>query len=249
MRLLITGHSGFIGQHLLQALSINLPPGLISNIITPSRDEVDLESKGAANKIIEVFQPTHVLHLAWAMTSEKNYDQGHSHAEWSKRTLLLARELSEVGIISWVVGTGLEHYGFNENLSPYGLAKLKLKKDIIDLDSPLCRWISMPFIFSLFHQRPRLMKSCLQGEPLAFPDMEQDYLDVRDVAVQLKNIICNSSYQVSSISSFKRTANSIVCSQISSKKNDTLLNSCSCQDSGQLLLSATDTFFTEMLLY
>jgi hypothetical protein len=248
MKLLITGHTGFIGQHLLQALSTNLPSGLISAIITPSRDELDLESEGHATKIIEIFQPTHVLHLAWATTNEKNYDQGLSHAEWSKRTLLLAKKLSEAGIISWVVGTGLEHEGFNENLSPYGLAKLKLKADIIDLNSPLCRWISMPFIFSLFHQRPRLMQSCLQGEPLAFPDTEQDYLDVRDVALQLKNIVYASSSQVSSISSFTTTANSIVCSQVSLKMSNTLLNSCSCQDSEQLSLSAADTFFTAMLL-
>jgi hypothetical protein len=248
MRLLITGHTGFVGRHLLRLLSNGTLNSPVKKLITPSSNDLDLLSGMAADQIIKTLQPTHVLHLAWARTGLEYYDLADSHKIWGDRTFSLVRDLSDSGIISWVVGTGLEAHDNAGGLSPYGLAKAELRNGVIQLDSSSSRWISLPYIFSVFHQRPRLVNSYLQGNSPLYPHKEEDYLEIRDVARQLANIVFTDSDQACSISSQRQTSNVKLCSQIKRRSGEEEFKSCSCLDGYMLSSDESGSFYTSLLL-
>lgn len=248
MRLLITGSTGFIGRHVMWVMEKNKLIDQSLMVITPTSVELNLLSPSAASRLIDRLKPTHILHLAWAETGIKNYDQSEKHALWSNSTYQLISELSKAGIVNWVVGTGLELDVKNRALSPYGIAKLELKRGIIDLDSTFARWISMPYVFSLFHERPRIVRSCLQSEALIFPESIHDYLEIRDVAHQIVRIVYESEAQIESVTSNRQTSNALLCSKILEKKNTLMFRTCTCEDkNGQISLDS-ENYFTSLLL-
>jgi hypothetical protein len=249
MKILITGDTGFVGTH-------------FRNLVANDHEQyspIDLElAKGSSrfnlldpDKAFAVIEPlslTHVLHLAWSSSASSQYDKGQSHSQWADATLALVKKLSRAGIVSWVVGTGLEGEKQESKISPYGEAKLKLKSDVLSLGDSSCRWISMPYIFSIHHQRPRVLKSCLEGEAPMFPDVEKDYLEIRDVALQLRNIVRANSSPISSVSSRTRIKNSVLCEQVVTKRNHRILSSCFCQTGYVPSSTNSDTHFTSLLL-
>jgi hypothetical protein len=249
MKILITGDTGLIGTHFR---------GLVANDYEQSAP-IDLElAKGSSRfnllnpdksfAVIESLRLTHVLHLAWSSTESSQYDKGEAHFQWANATLALVKKLSSAGIVSWVVGTGLEGEKLEPKVSPYGEAKLKLKSDVLSLGDSSCRWISMPYIFSIHHQRPRVLKSCLEGEAPLFPDVEKDYLEIRDVALQLRNIVRADSSPISSVSSRTRIKNSVLCEQVIAKRNHRILSSCFCQTGNAPSSTISDTHFTSLFL-
>lgn len=248
MRILITGSNGFIGIHLLEALSNQQVLASDVEILTPSRRELDVLSSTAAYRIKKDFKPTHVLHLAWARTGGVDYDQGVIHNEWSERTSLLVNELAEMEIASWIIGTGLESKVNNFELSSYGAAKLLLKNSLDLVGNSFLGWITMPFIFSFLHRRPRMIKAIDAGGKLRSPDEEHDYLEIRDVAFQLKNLILSEGVQNGTISSDRQTSNLALCSSFLNKKDTYIGSSCSCALSTDKLASSSNIAFTSFAL-
>lgn len=248
MHLLITGASGFIGQHLLHALKSLQTEVSPFSVSTLDSNEIDLLSRDASHQIVDRIKPTHVLHLAWANTSGAKYDLGSSHSNWTDATFSIIRDLSHLGIVNWGIGTGLELDGQVTGLSPYGKSKLDLKKSVIELNDPLCRWISMPYVFSIFHNRPRVMLSCLQSEVLEFPDLRHDYLEVRDVAYQLIHIVSTNDSIISSVSSGNQISNIELCSKVLEKAKHQLFESCSCVENNNVTRNESLSFFTAALM-
>ena len=248
MKLLVTGSSGFIGQHLLRTLAVGNTKSNGLSLVTLPRHSLNLLSENAAQMIFEKVQPTHVLHLAWASTAGSNYDEGVSHEEWSESTLSMISHLSSLGVVNWGVGTGLENDANASVMSPYGVAKLQLKESVLNLDSSLSRWISMPYIFSTFHERPRVVRSCLQSDLLKSPDSVHDYLEVRDVAFQLAHMITNQSERVASITSRRMTSNSDFCLKVKEKMTHQIFQSCSCVDDAVRHHEGSPDFYTTLFL-
>lgn len=249
MKLLITGDTGFIGTHLQK---LRLPKiHAISSVdveLASGRTRFNLLDLDATLAVIESMQLSHVLHLAWNSTASSHYEEEDSHFEWAEATYSLVSKLANLGIVSWVVGTGLEDKNRNTSLSPYAHAKLNLKSELLSLDNNYCRWISMPYVFSLYHQRPRVLKSCLDGNFPLFPDAEMDYLEIRDVAFQITNIIENSSSRISAVSSGMKIKNSVLCEQVRANRHSDSLSSCSCRPGHVHLPIHSGTQFTSLLL-
>jgi nucleoside-diphosphate-sugar epimerase len=247
MRLLITGHSGFIGRHLKLPLADNSKKAVLEDIFLPNRFELDVFSTNAAQTIIQEFQPSHVLHLAWTSTSDPGYDFGDIHESWAQSTFAVALKLSNAGIVSWCVGTGLEVVdGFGN--TPYGAAKSNLKNWVLAADDDLIRWISMPYVFSLFHRRPRIIDACLEGQELRSKQTEVDYLEIRDVAHQISKIVTESDQKLNSVSSYQKISNLDFCRGINRTVTSQLATDCSCRGNSVYDPLQSDTQFTSLLL-
>jgi hypothetical protein len=245
MRLYVTGQTGLIGSHLWQ-MSEPLSGDSNFTLINIPRSEFDLFADSSLDLIID-HQPSHVLHLAWASTSLPNYDDAPVHEEWATRTFALAKSLSRFGIVSWVVGTGLEATPLNEKLSPYGHAKLELKEKVMSSKIDEIRWISMPYIFSSFHERPRIIRNIDNPEKLINPLVEHDYLELRDVAFQLREIIYKDEGVHSHVTSKARVSNINLLKRLSKTQPNEELISCSCCTNKEVI-GQDQTYFTSKCL-
>jgi len=246
MKLFVTGDTGFIGTHFQNYQSDEISS--LDLALSNGRPRFNLLNTDKAFAAITSLKTTHVLHLAWSSTGSSQYEKDSSHFQWAEVTYSLVKRLSDEGIVSWVVGTGLENIEQDLDASPYGEAKLKLKSDILSLNDSCSRWISMPYVFSMYHRRPRILKSSLEGYLPRFPDHELDYLEIRDVAFQIRNIVNNSSSRISAVSSGMKIKNLVLCEQVKANRHHNVLSSCSCHPGHVYLPINSGTHFTSQLL-
>jgi nucleoside-diphosphate-sugar epimerase len=108
---LATGCSGFLGRHCAEALVRNgfrvhavsrTRSGLAADGIT--WHSLDLHVRGAAEKLIAMLRPSHLLHLAW-VTAPDRYRDAAENLDWLEASLALVKTFGEHGGERFV-GTG-----------------------------------------------------------------------------------------------------------------------------------------------
>ena len=213
-RVLITGASGFIGRHCLDAMAIKdydvhavsrRPPESTNAAVT--WHQADLLDYSQIAPLLDKVQPTHLLHLAWIVTPGESYTS-LDNFRWVQSSLTLAEEFVRIGGRRMVVsGSCYEYdqrYGLlQEALTPsaadtaYGACKNALH----DLLTAYCQLtdlcLAWPRIFFLYgpHEHPRRLASSvvcslLNGEQArcSHGRQQRDYLYVEDVAEALAAI-------------------------------------------------------------
>src|SRR5262245_41292478 len=102
-RILLTGASGFVGSHCLEALqaadyevhavySRHEPPR-IANVVVHS---VDLTGQGEVTSLLNMVQPSHLLHFAWYAVPGR-YSSSLENVNWCRVTLEMVQRFAEVG--------------------------------------------------------------------------------------------------------------------------------------------------------
>jgi nucleoside-diphosphate-sugar epimerase len=137
MRVLLTGGSGFIGQHLANALDSKgveiCTIGRKRSADSSKYRNVDLLSTPNLEALIEDSDPTHLIHLAWC-TEHGKYWGSHDNFSWMALTYRLFEAFAKHGgTHAFIAGTCAEYdwrYGYcDEELTPcnpetlYGIAK------------------------------------------------------------------------------------------------------------------------------
>ena len=103
MRVLVTGASGFVGRHCLNALAgtdcevhataRRAPADRARGVIWHEADLLDASSR---HTLIEQVRPTHLLHAAW-MATPGLFWTSLDNVDWVAATALLAREFHRAG--------------------------------------------------------------------------------------------------------------------------------------------------------
>jgi nucleoside-diphosphate-sugar epimerase len=137
MRVLLTGGSGFIGQHLAGALNAEgidvYTLGRTSPRAESNYHNIDLLAKQDFYGLMEAANPTHLIHLAWC-TEHGKYWGSQDNLIWMASTRRLFEAFAKHGgTHAFVAGTCAEYdwrYGYcDEELTPcnpgtlYGIAK------------------------------------------------------------------------------------------------------------------------------
>ena len=216
-KLLILGSTGFIGQHVMKYAPYISDLGY--SISTWQRGiDGSLLDKSAMRKILGTYSPTHILHLAWGgLGINVDYDSD-SHSHWERFTAELIHTSIQNGIQLWNVGTGS--------------TKQLLKNLTLDNTYDFLKWLSIPYVFSVAHSRPRIVNDFLTSQGdflLQNPRTSIDYVEVRDCAKQIVAIIENDDGK----REFKVTSGGLIPNQdfIEKLKNvphDQELVSCDC---------------------
>lgn len=213
MRVLLTGASGFIGGYALEALveqghevcAVARSPG-------PGREDVawyecDLLALGAAERLVEEAQASHLLHLAWYV-QPGSFWSARENEVWIDASLRLLRAFGEgAGRRAVMAGTCAEYawgdeplrerdgeHGQATALEPatlYGACKhathIAAEAVARQLDVSLA-WGRIFFLYGPGEDSARLVcqvaQSLLAGEQVPTTDGEQqrDFMHVRDVA-------------------------------------------------------------------
>lgn len=193
-RVLVTGGGGFIGRHAIDPLRDR---GF--EVIAPSSQEVDLLEPGAAERLVAEVAPSHLLHLAWAV-SDGGYWTAEVNRDWLARTeQLLAAFRASGGERAVTAGTCAEYdwtapSPFVETITPerpsslYGACKLAVSR-LSDAHGRIF------FLFGPGERPERLVSSVvlrlLAGEeaPMSHGRQLRDFLYVADVGTAFAQIL------------------------------------------------------------
>jgi len=208
-RVLITGARGLIGRHttsLLQAKGYEVH-AVSSSPIKESGSgviwhEFDLLDVHRISELIIKIRPSHLLHLAWYVSSGQWSSPNMQHLKWVQSSIELLRSFREQdGERAVFAGTCMEYdwsYGFcSELLTPlnpntfYGQAKSSLytlSNAYANEEGMSCAW-GRPFFLYGSHENksrlvPSVIRSLLSSEPARCSHGNQirDFMFSNDVA-------------------------------------------------------------------
>jgi nucleoside-diphosphate-sugar epimerase len=114
-RVLVTGGTGFVGRHAVDAL---LGMGLAVHVASREEASVaegalahraDLLREGTARELVEAVAPDAILHLAWCVEPGRFWSEP-ANLDWASASLRLARAAAEGGVRRFIgVGTCHEY--------------------------------------------------------------------------------------------------------------------------------------------
>jgi len=207
MKLLLTGASGFIGQHVLNGLqqrgieTVMLGRRRASNSSFAEFIEADLLAVADFSALVKQSQATHLLHLAWYAEHGKFWNSP-LNLRWVDATARLVEAFCEAGGCKVVVAGSCAEYDWSQGycretntpLNPatfYGTAKDAARRLVMAscaLHQVPCAWGRVFLLFGSGENRARLLPSLIdvfRGQRPPFgvnAPAYRDFLHASDVA-------------------------------------------------------------------
>ena len=219
-KVILTGASGFVGQHCLLALArLGYEVHALSlhrQVDTPDDIEIhwhriDVLDADQVTELIKKVGPTHLLHCAWYAEPGKYWEATENY-QWAEASLRLFQTFAKfggqrsVGVGScaeydWAFGRCSE---FSTPLNPastYGVCKNRLRSGLEDLGKETglsAAWARLFFLYGP-HERPErfvpsVINTLLRGETMQCSSREKlrDYVYIKDAAEALVSLLDSS---------------------------------------------------------
>ena len=230
-KVLLTGATGFIGQHCIGTLaSLGYEVHAVSSRKPVDSSggaiwhQADLLQPGSAKPLLAAVKPSHLLHLAWYVVPGKLISSPENFA-WVTASMELAREFAEQGGKRMVVsGSGYEYdwrYGYcSESLTPavpntvYGACKQALSTLLQAFAGTVgvsAAWGRVFFLYGPGEHPDRLVSSVIRGvlagkpAPCSHGRQIRDYMHVQDVADGLVALLDSAVEGAVNVSSGRAT--------------------------------------------
>ncbi len=228
MRILITGGTGFIGQHAVAALAdTEHELAIVSRNARPDEGRtrfvrIDLLDPEAPRSMLQREPPTHLLHLAWE-TAHGHYWTAPENTAWADATCRLLTDFFEYGGVRAVaIGTCAEYdwmvpgkaalSEYSARLSAdtaYARAKLSAYEHAEKLraSGASVAWCRLFFPYGRFEPAerfiPAVTRALIQGEPAKMTNGRQarDFMAARDVGQALAAVLAGDVSGAINISS------------------------------------------------
>ena len=217
MNVLVTGASGFIGRHCVEALSRT--DAMVHCVSRREPDDqtddrvrwhsFDLLSREPVEGLIERIRPTHLLHLAWCVTPG-TYLEDEENFDWVAASLDLVRAFRASGgsrvvctgtcaEYDWSTGAYGEDDAQAEPRNPYAASKAGLRSLLSVMDGLSVVWPRLFFVFGPGEHPDKLVSSAIaafrsgRSPALGDPGAVRDFVYVKDVATALAGLIYDTT--------------------------------------------------------
>ena len=205
MRTLITGASGFIGQHLLQhgltgEIHIHKRQSSVNKVGGVIHHQGDLRDSATLKELASL-RFDRLIHLAWSGLPDLSRANNRENLKMSKN-LISAFTNAGVSEIN-VVGSCLEYGDLEKivseddigaNISEFGVTKLELL-DYLSNNQPNYRWMRIFYAYGPYQHANSLLRQgylhAKRGEILSManPALSKDFIYVGDVASAITALI------------------------------------------------------------
>ncbi|MEK7990169.1 MAG: NAD(P)-dependent oxidoreductase [Thiotrichaceae bacterium] len=214
-KVIVTGATGFIGQHTLLPLKERGfdVHAITSQRCTPKSDlytwhSVDLFTPQAIENLFKKLQPTHLLHLAW-YTEHGKFWTASENFSWIQASIELYKQFHLAGgqrVVStgscveydWSYGYCSETVTPTNPKNPYGICKLalsQLTESYCQLHNISHAWARIFFLYGEQEPPTRLVSSVIrallsqQVAKCSQGEQIRDFLHVQDVANALVTLL------------------------------------------------------------
>lgn len=201
-RILVTGASGFVGQHVLPMLLEQNYEVHATSHLTLHRGPVytsnvtwwpcDLFNKVRVEQLLHEIQPEYLMHLAWDVSA--SYLNSLSNLKWVDASINLLQCFAKgFGRRSVVAGTGFEY----DKSSLYGVCKSNLHEilNVMNLPTEII-WARLFYLYGPYEKPnrlvPHVINKLLVDEPISIRTIENailPYMYVGDTARSLVNLL------------------------------------------------------------
>ena len=205
MRTLITGASGFIGQHLLQhgltgEIHIHKRQSSVNKVGGVIHHQGDLRDSATLKELASL-RFDRLIHLAWSGLPDLSRANNRENLKMSKNLISAFTDagVSEIN----VVGSCLEYGDLEKivseddigaNISEFGVTKLELL-DYLSNNQPNYRWMRIFYAYGPYQHANSLLRQgylhAKRGEILSManPALSKDFIYVGDVASAITALI------------------------------------------------------------
>jgi nucleoside-diphosphate-sugar epimerase len=190
-KVLILGAGGFIGSHLVEALSHQQ-----DSSIEVIKVKVNLQDYKSTISEVLGYKPDLVVQLAWTASSTFNYRDNPLNNVWAKFTVELARACQETNSQFMGIGSGVELEDHPQDA--YSASK---RETFLQLENLIFQekmiWVRLGYVFDQASESPGLIKEiCTARRENRTPlirslNAKHDFVHVKDVAQALIIIIRN----------------------------------------------------------
>jgi nucleoside-diphosphate-sugar epimerase len=182
--LLLTGASGLLGEH----AALSMAARLEQPVVLVRRETQDLLATGSADVLLDRYDPSAIVHLAWSASGTRGYRTDRVNDAWLtfSRALLQACVSREVAV--WLTGTVVDRPEMAPGeVDRYTFSKQALLRTYRAAETSRAGWFRPFYVFDPAKRRPALVAQALssneRGEALKLrtPDVEHDFIHARDV--------------------------------------------------------------------
>lgn len=207
-RILVTGATGFVGRHTIDAFEGHDVIGVSlkgNSCLKAKVVPCNLLDHKSIRNLIREFRPSYLLHLAWE-AKPGTYWTDPINREWAVAGELLYREFLEQGGTKAVFAGSVAEYEWksriyseaNTPIAPatlYGECKANLFGRMTAINKSSFTWARLFYLYGPHEAPGRLVSSAfnslMAGRPFPTTDGSQirDFLHVKDLASALKSVL------------------------------------------------------------
>lgn len=214
----ITGSSGFVGQNLLHYWQVSNQQKKFKswNRIKDGTflKQFNIQEFFSENRF-EKF-----IHLAWYSNSNLDYRESESNFIFLNASFYALEICKKLNIPFFTIGSLLAN---SEDSTKYGVSKLRLINEVLNYSKGT---VYIPgYLFSIKHQRPRILKEFLQSREnfvLQNPTDQLPYQEICDCVYEISDLITTNQYGLYTAKSFKLISNAEFIFRIGKRINESI---------------------------
>lgn len=193
MRILLTGHTGYIGSHLLKSLR-SLSDEF--DIFVWDKNLGDLLDMERFAKALEKIKPDIAVLCAWQTTRTLNYEFDPKHHSWPSILEWQVNLSKAHNVFPVVFGSVADSFTCVESAYAQSKALLRFKlRELIDVGE--ISYLRLHYVLDEVDERPRIVKhvrDSIKKNINFFPNDPKgyvDYIHIDDVIAAIHLVICN----------------------------------------------------------